>query len=132
MLMLGPLHRSPAATKLVAPIGKSALAALPEDQVRAIIARTGLARRTDRTHTTLDALLTDLSTTRERGWALDDGENEDLLRCVGAAIVDAGGRAIGGVSVSALEFEVPDWRLDGIAEHVREAARSISVSLGAG
>lgn len=130
--MLGPLHRSPAATKLVAPIGKSVLATLPEDQVRAIVERTGLLRKTERTHTTLDALLTDLSTTRERGWALDDGENEDLLRCVGAAIVDAGGRAIGGVSVSALEFEVPDWRLDGIAEHVREAARSISVSLGAG
>lgn len=113
-------------------IGKSVLATLPDEQVRAIVERTGLRRKTERTHTTVTSLLAELNTTRERGWALDDGENEDLLRCVGAAIIDAGGRSIGGVSVSALEFEVPDWRLDGLAEHVTEAARAISSRLGAG
>lgn len=112
-------------------IGKSVLAMLPDDQIRAIVQRTGLRPKTPRTHVGLTSLLTDLHTTRERGWALDDGENENMLRCVGAPIIDASGRAIGGVSVSAFEFEMPDWRLESLAVHVTAAAREISSSLGA-
>jgi len=112
-------------------IGKAVLAELADEQVRAIIARTGLRQVNPRTHRTLGSLLADLEATRKRGWALDDGENEEVLRCVGAAIVDASGRAIGGVSVSALEFEMPDSRLAGLAVNVIGAARAISASLGA-
>ena len=89
-----------------------------------------MARVTDATHTTVAALLEDLRATRQRGWAIDNGENEDGLRCVGAPIFDASGAGIGGVSVSALEFELPVSRLREVAEHVKRAGHGISDALG--
>lgn len=112
-------------------IGKSVLARLGDDEVKQIIQRTGLRAITPGTHRTLGSLLADLEATRRRGWAIDEGENEVGLRCVGACILDAGGRPIGGVSVSALEFEMPVSRINSFAAHVTEAARGISASLGA-
>jgi len=111
-------------------IGKSVLATMTDAQVAATMERTGMRRVTSATRTTLAKLGTDLQATRQRGWALDYGENEEHLRCVGAAVFDATGRCIGGVSVSALEFELLDWQLPGVAEFVMRAAAEISRSLG--
>ena len=111
-------------------IGKAFLATIPDARVAEIVKRTGMARVTDATHTTVAALLEDLRATRQRGWAIDNGENEDGLRCVGAPIFDASGAGIGGVSVSALEFELPVSRLREVAEHVKRAGHGISDALG--
>jgi DNA-binding IclR family transcriptional regulator len=89
-----------------------------------------MERVTDATHTTIAALLEDLRTTRQRGWAIDNGENEANLRCVGAPVFDASGSGIGGVSVSALEFEMPVPRLREVSEHVMRAGHGISDALG--
>lgn len=111
-------------------IGKSVLATMPDAEVTEIVRRAGLRRVTENSHTEVAALLDDLRASRQRGWAIDNGENELSLRCVGAAVFDASGRALGGVSVSALEFELPVSRLRDVAEHVMSAGRGISASLG--
>ncbi|GAB3602998.1 IclR family transcriptional regulator [Microbacterium aureliae] len=111
-------------------IGKAYLATVPDSRVAEIVKRTGMARVTDATHTSLATLLEDLHSTRQRGWAIDNGENEPGLRCVGAPIFDASGSGIGGVSVSALEFEMPVPRLREVAEHVMQAGHAISEALG--
>lgn len=111
-------------------IGKAFLATMPDARVAEIIKRTGMARVTDSTHTTITTLFDDLRSTRQRGWAIDNGENENGLRCVGAPIFDASGASIGGVSVSALEFEIPVPRLREVAQHVIRAGQSISDALG--
>lgn len=111
-------------------IGKSYLATLDDGQVEEIVARTGLRPICSGTHRTVSSLLEDLDRTRARGWAIDDGENEERLRCVGAVIHDATGRAIGGVSVSALEFEMTPERMRPTAQHVLRAARGVTASLG--
>lgn len=115
------LHRSA--------IGKSVLARLGNDEVREIAARTGLPRATDATLTDVDALLADLTLVRRRGWAIDEGENEDHTRCVGAAVVDASGRPLGGVSLSALTFDLPRDVAQRLSERVVETARDISAVL---
>lgn len=111
-------------------IGKSYLASLPDERVVEIVKRSGMERITEHTLTTVGALVDELRTTRRRGWALDDGENEPNLRCVGAAVFDASGRAIGGASVSALAFELPPDRLPEVSTVVRRAASQISRALG--
>jgi DNA-binding IclR family transcriptional regulator len=111
-------------------IGKAFLATVPDTRVAEIVKRTGMERVTDATHTTIAALLEDLRTTRQRGWAIDNGENEANLRCVGAPVFDASGSGIGGVSVSALEFEMPVPRLREVSEHVMRAGHGISDALG--
>jgi DNA-binding IclR family transcriptional regulator len=57
-------------------IGKAILAAMPDDEVRALVRRTGLPARTERTITDEGALLAELAAVRERGYAEDHEENE--------------------------------------------------------
>jgi DNA-binding IclR family transcriptional regulator len=43
---------------------------------------------------------------RERGFAVDDEENEAGIRCVGAAVFDHTGHVVAGVSISTLTHEL--------------------------
>jgi IclR family acetate operon transcriptional repressor len=70
-------------------VGKAILATEPEHAVRELLRRTGMARRTEHTLTTPAQFLADLARTRERGYALDDGEQELGVRCVAVAVPDA-------------------------------------------
>ncbi len=81
-------------------LGKAILAHLPDDRVAEIVARRGLPAVTDRTTTDVDALRDELETVREQGYALDDEEHHDGLRCLAAPIRDSDGRVLGAMSVS--------------------------------
>ncbi|HEY8653725.1 MAG TPA: IclR family transcriptional regulator [Dermatophilaceae bacterium] len=111
-------------------IGKAVLATLPEAEVVSLLARADIRKVTPRTVTSLPVLQRELAISRKRGWAVDDGENEIDLRCLGAAVFDSSGRAIGGVSVSALGFEFPKRRVRSVSQDVVAAARGITVDLG--
>jgi IclR family transcriptional regulator, acetate operon repressor len=79
-------------------VGKALLCQLRDDEVRALVQRTGMTAQTPRTRVTVEALLADLAEVRERGYALDDGEQELGVRCVAVPLVGAPRRAA--VSVS--------------------------------
>ncbi|HWT34089.1 MAG TPA: IclR family transcriptional regulator [Microbacterium sp.] len=69
-------------------VGKAILAQFDDDHVRDIMARAGMPHVTEHTLTTIDALLADLALTRERGYAIDDGEQELGVRCYAMAVPD--------------------------------------------
>lgn len=69
-------------------VGKAILAQLSDEAVREIIARTGMPRATERSLDSIDALLADLALTRERGYAIDDGEQEIGVRCYAMSVPD--------------------------------------------
>jgi IclR family acetate operon transcriptional repressor len=110
-------------------IGKAILASLPEAQVRQIAERTGLPAKTANTITQVDALIEHLAEVRHRGWALDDEENEEHTRCVGAAVLDPDGRVVGGISLSALVFDMPLDVVQRLAGTVVASAKEISAAL---
>ena len=111
-------------------IGKAILAALPMADARRILESTPLVSRTANTRTTLAALFEDLDEVRRRGFAIDDEENEQNVRCVGAAVYDSAGRVIGGVSVSSLAFEFTRADALAVGPRVQAAASAITVALG--
>ncbi|MFK0218170.1 IclR family transcriptional regulator [Streptomyces vinaceus] len=106
-------------------IGKSILAHLPEEEVRALIASTGLPRRTPRTLTDPQALLAELEEVRARGFAVDDEENEPTIRCIGAAVLGPDGRPIGGVSVTTVTFLVSREEIEAYAPALRTATEAL-------
>lgn len=112
-------------------IGKAALAALPEPEVLALLDRVPRQARTSHTITDPAVLVAHLREVRERGWSVDDEENEEGVRCVGAAVLDHTRRVIGAVSVSQLTSDPESREPEEIGPRVAEAARSISKSLGA-
>jgi IclR family transcriptional regulator, acetate operon repressor len=113
-------------------IGKAVLANLRAEEVCAIMSRTGMPAPTPHTITDLDELLAHLERVSERGYAIDDEENEANIRCVGAAVVDHRGVTVGGLSVSGLAFEMDPDRVEHLANLVHKAARVITGLLGGG
>lgn len=111
-------------------IGKAILAALPEDEVRLIVIRSGTPARTPKTLTTADALLADLAQVRGRGWSVDDEENHPRIRCVGAVVTDHRGLPVGAISVSGLVFDMEREHIARLAPLVVRTAQQVSSALG--
>jgi IclR family transcriptional regulator, acetate operon repressor len=108
-------------------IGKSLLAAMPDEA----LPRLELVRRTPRTLVSVEELRAELERVRERGFAIDDEENERNIRSVGAAVRDHTGAATHAISVSALTVELSVDDAIALGPRVVTAARAVSEALGA-
>jgi len=111
-------------------LGKAILAALPEAEAHEIVSRCGWRRCTGRSHAAWNELHPDLIAIRDRGYAVDDEEGEDGLRCIGAAICDRHGRPQYAVSVSGPANRITDDALGEVGVAVGEAADRISARIG--
>lgn len=87
-----------------------------------------LTKRTAWTITDFKELKKDVSLVRERGYSIDDKEQNDHLLCVGAPIFDGEGKVIAALSVSGLCTGVVDVESEG--QKVKEAALRISYKMG--
>ncbi len=67
-------------------VGKALLSMLSDDEIRAIVARTGLPTVTEHTITSLSELLASVERARRIGYTIDDGEQELGVRCVAVPI----------------------------------------------
>jgi IclR family acetate operon transcriptional repressor len=110
-------------------MGKSFLAHLPEQNRDRILASRGLPRMTDRTIVSKEALLQELSRVRDRGVAVDKGENIEGVVCVGAAILDREGLPIAAMSASAPAGQM-ETRLETVEGEVRRICGRLSKMLG--
>lgn len=97
-------------------LGKAIAAELPVDEVRALLKRTGLPRRTANTITRIPDFIAHLELVRRHGFALDDQENDVEGRCVAVAIPAP--RVQFAISVSGITTRFP-------ASKAVEAAREI-------
>jgi DNA-binding IclR family transcriptional regulator len=111
-------------------IGKSVLARLPVDEVDEIVGRVGLTAVTRRSITDIKVLRRQLRESLDRGFSVDDGENDPGINCIGAPVLDHTRGVIGGISISALSHEL-DVENEALAAEVIAAAREVSLSLGA-
>ncbi|MGC1430524.1 MAG: HTH-type transcriptional regulator BhcR [Albidovulum sp.] len=118
---LSPVHSSG--------IGKALLAWLPEARLHEIAAA-GLERFTARTLCEAAALTADLEATRKRGFALDDEEKTEGMRCVAAPIFNSHGEPVAGISVSGPTFRLTHARAEEIGTLVRAAADEVTEATG--
>jgi len=118
----GPMHSSG--------IGKALLAWYPEDRVQAILARKGLEKFTSLTITSDSSLLRDLAHTRDRGFAIDDQERAEGMRCIAAPIFNAHGEPVAGLSVSGPAFRVGLSDAARLGALVRAAADKVTEATG--
>ncbi|MBL3552058.1 HTH-type transcriptional regulator BhcR [Rhodovulum sulfidophilum] len=118
----GPMHCSG--------IGKALLAFLPAARVAAILETQGLPGFTPRSITSETGLHADLDRIRARGYAIDDQERAEGMRCIAAPIFNAHGEPIAGLSVSGPAFRIPLDAADGIGAEVRAAADRVTAATG--
>ncbi|MCJ8505504.1 IclR family transcriptional regulator [Kocuria flava] len=70
-------------------VGKAILATLPDERVREIVSSAGMPTPTEKSLGTPEALFADLERIRERGYAVDDEEQELGVRCYAMAVPGA-------------------------------------------
>lgn len=114
----------------VSAAGKAILASLPDEHIRRIVAETGLPKRTRNTITDLDVLLSDIEVVRDRGYAVDDEEDDVGVFCIAAAFETSGGVPMGAISITGLKSDMPAWRVPEFAALVRRAADDIARGAG--
>ncbi len=110
-------------------VGKAILAFQPDEVFRRIVGM-GLTRYTDATLTDPDALSAQLAEIRGRGYAVDEGEHQPGLRCIGAPIRDRNGHVFAAVSISGPSWEIGVEKTDGMSKIVMHHAGVISQRLG--
>lgn len=74
-------------------------------------------------------LLAEILEIRERGWALDNEENIEGLKCVGMAVLNPSGRQIGGVTIAGFRNHFSEDRLPELVNAVERCVKSIERAL---
>jgi DNA-binding IclR family transcriptional regulator len=89
-----------------------------------------LPARTARTITNPEMLRLHLAEILERGYALDDEENDPGVRCISAPVFNAAGEAIGCIGIDGPSVRMTSDRITDFAQHVARAASRLSTTIG--
>jgi IclR family acetate operon transcriptional repressor len=108
-------------------VGKAIMAEMDPDQVRALLARTGMPARTEHTITTPEEFAAELERTRRRGYALDEGEQEVGVRCVAVVVPETPQRLA--LSLSGPVTRVTDEFVARATGPLHRAAEAISAQV---
>ena len=112
-------------------VGKAALSALPDEELRARLARISFRRFTPNTLTDRQALLNEIEFIRAEGNAYDREEHETGICCVAAPIYSADRQLIAGISVTGPAYRITPDVLQSWAGITRVAAAAIMDDMAA-
>ena len=101
-------------------VGKAIAAELDEHEVEEIWNRSRILPLTPYTITDFEAFRRELSEIRERGYALDNEENENGVRCIAVSLKDYTGRVKYAFSISAPVSRMDNERIRQLAGYVLE------------
>lgn len=110
--------------------GKAYMASLPETEREALIKTMRYKRFTDRTIRGRAAMRIELARVRELGYAVDNGEEDEDIGCVGAAVLDGRGYPVGAVWASGPLNRLRAEHFDKIGPMTVRAAARVSQRLG--
>jgi DNA-binding IclR family transcriptional regulator len=113
-----------------AAVSKVLLAGLPEAERRRIAAAIEYKPLTPNTITGAKALLDELRTVAQQGWAKDRAEHEAFINCVAAPIRDCTRRVVAAVSISVPDVVMPYEQLLELLPRLRETAAAVSAETG--
>lgn len=112
--------------------GKVLLADLDGSRLDALLNRIELRPYTSTTITDRARLLDELHAIEAQGYAHDDGELEDGVRCIAVPVRDGTKRVIAALSISGPNGRLTRERADAWLPRVQEVGRELSRTLGAG
>jgi DNA-binding IclR family transcriptional regulator len=111
-------------------VGKAIMAYLSDVQVEEIVRKQGMKAMTVHTITSLIELKKELIAVRERGYAIDNEEIEEGVRCVGCVVRNFSGEPLAAISVSAPAFRLTKDKMKGLSQAVVTVANALSRELG--
>ena len=111
-------------------LGKAILAFSPAEAVESFLKGRNMESYTRNTITSAEDFRKEIEAIRRSGYAIDDEEREEGLRCIGAPVRDSSGEVIAAVSIAGPVFRITRDRTSSLAAAVAKSAGQISVALG--
>lgn len=111
-------------------VGKAIMAALPEKEMRQVWDDSVIEKKTDKTITDFEEMKGVLSEIRKNGYALDDEENEEGVRCVAACLRNYQSEVKYAFSISGPASRMTKERVKDLAAEVLKVQEELSRELG--
>ena len=111
-------------------VGKAIMSYLSENEINLIVKEKGLKKYTENTITNEKELENEFKKIREQGYAVDNMEHEEGVRCVAGPIRDYTGKVIASMSISGPAFRINENNTPNIAKKVKEYRNCISNEMG--
>lgn len=111
-------------------VGKSLLAHCPEAELPQLLNGLDFRPLTNQTITDYKKFQDHLIQIRQKGYAIDDEENEIGIRCIGSPIYDHAGRLAGALSISGWTITMTRERIPQLAQELINTCQKISNELG--
>ncbi len=106
-------------------VGKVLLAYASEQKQEHILARKSFAHYTSKTITSPNLLRKELARVRQRGYAIDDEEEELEVRCVAAPVYNQSGECMAALTIAGTIGQIREENIDELARYVIHAADKI-------
>lgn len=111
-------------------VGKALLAELDDGAISEIWDASRIRPLTPHTIVTLDALMERIREVRECGYALDNEENEEGVRCIAVSLHDYHKEPVYALSISAPVGRMPDERIRELSGRVLRFKKELASTLG--
>jgi DNA-binding IclR family transcriptional regulator len=112
-------------------MGKVLLAFSPDETIGKVLQKISFKRYTPTTITSAKQMREEVERIRERGYAVDNGERSEEVRCVAVPIWDHNNVVAAGLSTSGTERQITRDRIQELSVVLRETSEAISHRLGA-
>jgi len=110
--------------------GKALLAFSPPDTVLGVLRRYGMTPRTPNTITQPERFAAELGRVRKLGYALDDQEHEEGVRCLAVPVRDASGQVVASLSISGPVTRLDDAHVATFTSEILDCGAKLSARLG--
>lgn len=111
-------------------VGKALLAELSDEEIREVWEASDIRRLTPYTITSLDELMARMKTVRAAGYAIDDEENEEGVRCVAVSLPDYHKEPVYALSISAPVGRMGQERMEELERDVLAFKQELAKTLG--
>jgi DNA-binding IclR family transcriptional regulator len=111
-------------------VGKTLAAWLPEQELRGIIRRTVFEQKTAKTITSTTLFLRELARIRTTGFAVDNEEHIEGIRCIATPVRDYSGNVSASLCVVGPKNHLPQRRLSEIRKILIAVSAGLSARLG--
>lgn len=111
-------------------VGKLHLMNYSDLQLKTLEETYGFRKYTDHTITGMEALKKEIEKIRNQGYAIDDEECEDGVRCVAVPVRDFSGSVVAGISLTAPVTRLDIRRMDEVIQYLKDISRRASLELG--
>lgn len=120
-------HRLPVHTTA---IGKVLVSGLAEEEIKEILRMRGMEKKTRKSILSARKFLAEIKRVRANGFAIDDEENSEEVRCLAAPIFDAHGKVVAALGASSTILQIDKSRMPELVNHLKKCAEKVSRQIG--